>query len=168
MALDYTCISFYCYLKKTAEVSTFKKQSISPDCVLAGQFLLSHLGTLLWLHSAGKMAGLWDSAGLSSWAFSGHGNLRAFQEGVGVEVVCTTSHLPHYCKASHKCTPDWRVGELEATTPSGNACAGRGAICGLVCSLPQYIADSNLMCIYPLGKIFFAVGSKNWIYLLTS
>lgn len=81
--------------------------------------------------------------------------ISAFQEGVGVEVVCTTSLLPQCCKASHKCTPDWTVGELEATTPSGNACAGRGAICGLVCSLPQYIADSNLMCIYLLGKLIF-------------
>lgn len=93
----------------------------------AGRLLLFSLGVLLWLHSAGRMSGHWDSgaslsSGLSSWAFLGHGSLGGtFQEGVGKSVICTTSLLHTIGKVSHKCTSDWRAGEVEATSPQGKA-----------------------------------------------
>lgn len=78
---------FLLLTKKLSQNSDFKQQFISPDSVgWLGGSSLSYLGALLYLHSAGKMAGCWDggaslSSGLPS-LFSVPGSFRAiFQEG---------------------------------------------------------------------------------------
>lgn len=96
LALDETCISFYCYLNKTAP--KFRASKSISFLLTLGAWVVPLLvlpGSLLWLYSADKLAGCWDGWGgrggqdirpvppysLSSWVSSEHGSFRVtFQE----------------------------------------------------------------------------------------